>query len=116
MKSCGPLPGRGFRVYPLDYDAMDGPVLDAENRMFYRYNDPLNGQIEFQPTDILHFKWQSLDGVAGIEMASVGVRTVLQAMYVQEFANDFSETAPPRAASWSRRKNRTPTRSCSFKI
>jgi HK97 family phage portal protein len=75
--------GRVQQLWPLDPSQVE-PVRDEKGELFYKY-----GSIIFLPTEILHIKGLSFDGVKGYSVIAQAKNSIGLGMAVEEFGSTF---------------------------
>jgi HK97 family phage portal protein len=75
--------GRVQQLWPLDPSQVE-PVRDEKGELFYKY-----GSVIFLPTEILHIKGLSFDGVKGYSVIAQAKNSIGLGMAVEEFGSTF---------------------------
>ncbi|WP_368492849.1 phage portal protein [Geobacillus thermodenitrificans] len=88
---------QGLWIMPSQYVTIvvdDGGILGKKNAIWYRYNDPYDGQLYvFHNDDVLHFKTSvTFDGITGLSVRDVLKHTVDGALESQKFMNNLYKT------------------------
>ena len=75
--------GRVQQLWPLDPSQVE-PVRDENGELFYKY-----GSVIFLPSEILHIKGLSFDGVKGYSVIAQAKNSIGLGMAVEEFGSTF---------------------------
>ena len=75
--------GRVQQLWPLDPSLVE-PVRDENGELFYKY-----GSVIFLPSEILHIKGLSFDGVKGYSVIAQAKNSIGLGMAVEEFGSTF---------------------------
>lgn len=78
--------GYPLELIPLHPDYMDVDLADGHLR--YLYGHPKSGKLYcLDPTDVLHYKWNSEDGITGVSVLRYAANTLRTAQAASEYEN-----------------------------
>ena len=75
-----------LEILPSEYVK---PVKGSNDRYYYEYSQPSGEKVLYRPSDIIHIKGMSLDGMVGMNVGRIHKDTINASYEAQRFAGEF---------------------------